>query len=75
METWLEILIKKLAKKINKKMKGVSAENEHLIDQATTYLEDTLMSKMDNLTNFKKTIYKFSMEDLFKEPLTGLHSY
>ena len=75
METWLEILIKKLAKKINRKMKGVSTENEHLIDQATTYLEDTLMSKMDNLTNFKKTRYKFSMEDLFKEPLTGLHSY
>ena len=71
LKNWLEILIKKMAKKINKKMKGNYPENHSLIDKATTFVEETLLAKMDNFTSFIFQKYNFSMEDLFKDSLTG----
>ena len=73
LKNWLKILIKKLTKKINKKMKGINSENDSLIDKATTFVEKTLLAKIDVLTNFNLTdevqTY-FSIEDLFKESTT-----
>ena len=73
LKNWLKILIKKLTKKINKKMKGIISENDSLIDKATTFVEKTLLAKIDVLTNFNlddEVQTYFSFEDLFKESTT-----